>query len=208
MYRFHPRMIRAAAMAATGELGPLRLVRASFTSSVRAEENIRFDPALGGGGLWDVGSYCVNVTRWLLGEPDEVSAHAVWSRTGVDELLGGVMRFAGGRLGVLDCGMRSARRQEVEVMASDAVLRLPAAFLPGTTGAPLVVERFRDGRPEQETSMIPGVDQYRLMVEAFGASVLEGRPVPYDPEDTVRNHAVIEALYASARRGESVAPRF
>jgi predicted dehydrogenase len=208
MYRFHPRTIRAAAMAAAGEIGDHRLVRASFTSALRSERNIRLDPALGGGALWDVGCYCVNVTRMLLGEPEEVSAHAVWGSTGVDEILAGTMRFPAGRLGVFDCGLRAARKQEVEAASAAATLRLPWAFLPGTGDVPIVVARVRDGRTEEQTETIGGADQYRLMVEAFGEAVQAGRPVPYDPEDTVRNHAVIEALYASARSGRSVAPRF
>ena len=53
-----------------------------------------------------------------------------------------------------------------------------------------------------------GVDQYRLMAESFAAAVLAGEPVPYAPDDAVRNMRAIDALARSAARncGEDITP--
>ena len=94
MYRFHPRSERAFAIAASGRLGRIRMVRSVFTFALRAIDDIRRSPELGGGSLMDVGCYCVNATRTLLGtEPDTVQAVARMGSTGVDEAMFATLRF-------------------------------------------------------------------------------------------------------------------
>jgi predicted dehydrogenase len=79
MYRFHPRTARVLELIQGDAIGPLRVVRSSFSFRLRNPDNIRMKPELGGGSLMDVGCYCVNVSRTLAGaEPVEVQAFASW----------------------------------------------------------------------------------------------------------------------------------
>lgn len=198
MYRFHPRIAQVAELAASGKLGELRLVRAAFTFPVREHAtNIRFKPELGGGALYDVGCYCVNISRMLLGEPAEVFAWGDIGNSGVDEAVVGLLRFNGRRTAVVDCGLRIARREEVEIVATEGRVFLPKAFLPGTADA----EFYSTNGAEQSQTAVPGTNQSQRMVEAFGDAVRTGGPVPYPPEDAVANLSVIEALLRSVRSG-------
>jgi predicted dehydrogenase len=55
-----------------------------------------------------------------------------------------------------------------------------------------------------ETREVPvrnGGDLYRLQVDHFSRSILEGRPLSLPLEDALGNMAVIEALRRSARTG-------
>jgi len=200
MYRFHPRTMRVAALAREGALGDVRLVRSAFTFRVRDQvNNIRLKRELGGGSLYDVGCYCVNVSRMILGEPRDAFAFAHVGASGVDEALGGVLRFDGGRLAVIDCGLSASRREEYEVVGTEGRLTVPTAFLPGTADAEIHLTKGS----ETTVLTIPAIDQYQCMVEHFADAVLRGQVVGYPPDDASANLRTIETLLRSARTGRS-----
>jgi predicted dehydrogenase len=195
MYRFHPRTLRVAQLVREGALGDVRLVRASFTFRVQSPENIRLQPHLGGGALYDVGCYGVNISRLVLGEPRSVTAFGHVGASGVDEVLGAVLQFDGDRLAVVDCGLTVSRRQEYEVVGTEGAMSVPLAFLPGTSDCEI---RLVKGS-EASVLTIPGINQYQLMVEHF-ADVVAGRsPLALPLEDAVANLRAIEAILRSAR---------
>ena len=202
MYRFHPRTQRVVEMVRGGAIGELRMIRSSFTFLLTRPENIRWDPALGGGALMDVGCYCVNVSRTLAGmEPEEVQARANWRSTGVDEEMVGTLTFANGVQAHFDCALTMERCEAFEVAGTEGHLRVPAAFLPGPDDA--IIEEHR-GRGEKTVHSIQGADEYQLMVEHFADCVLNDLPVRYTAEEAALNMKVIRALYESAGRGGEV----
>ena len=199
MYRFHPRTERVARLASDGTLGDVRIVRAAFTFAARElDRNIRFRRELGGGALYDVGCYTINVSRMILGEPEVVFAAGRIGDHGVDDQVGAILRFPGGRVALIDCGLVLPRREEYEVVGDAARLLVPNAFLPGTADAPIVITRGTDSTAET----VAGTDQYRRMVERFGDAVAAGTPAPLPPADAAATLKVIEALLASIRSGQ------
>jgi len=199
MYRFHPRTEKVIELVREGAVGEVRMIRSAFTFRLTKPGNIRLDPALGGGALMDVGCYCVNVSRTIAGaEPVEVAAQARWASSGVDEQLAGTLRFADGLLAQFDCALTLERREHVEVAGTEGALTIPSAFLPGTADATI---EETSGRDPVLVHTVPGVDEYRLMVEHFADCVREDRPPRYPAEEAARNMRVIEALYRSARDG-------
>ncbi len=201
MYRFHPRTERVASLIAEGTLGHLRLVRAAFTFIASAPRaNIRFRPDLGGGALYDVGCYTVNVSRMALGEPEEVFASGTIGASGVDEQVAAVLRFRGGRAALIDCGLTLPRREEYEIVGTEGRVTVPAAFLPGTADAEMVVVRGADRR----VITVPGADEYQQMIEHFGNVVMGRSRATLSPEDATANVRALEALLASVR---SAAPQ-
>jgi len=197
MYRFHPRTERVLEMVREGAIGDVRVIRSTFTFRVLKPGNIRLDPDLGGGALMDVGCYCVNVSRAIAGqEPVTVQAVSRPAETGVDEQLAGTLVFGGGPIAQFDCALTLERREAVEIAGTEGSLVVPRAFLPGTDDAPIIQLR---GREPEVVHVVPGVDEYRLMVEHFADCVLEGRPPRHAADEAARNMRVIEALYRSAR---------
>src|SRR5260370_5325196 len=90
MYRFDPRVRDFVAAISD----PLH-VQASFGFTLEGEGNYRFEAALGGGALLDVGCYGVSASRWILGEPIETLARARFH--GVDMTASALLGFDGGR---------------------------------------------------------------------------------------------------------------
>ena len=83
MWRHHPQTARVLALVAEGAIGRLLVVRAAFSiplEQLRGADDTRFDPALDGGSLMDVGCYCVSAIRLVSGaEPVRASAEHVLS---------------------------------------------------------------------------------------------------------------------------------
>ena len=197
MYRFHPRTERVLEMVRAGAVGDLKQIRSSFTFPLTRPDNIRWDPELGGGALMDVGCYCVNVSRTMVGkEPVEVMAMANWHSTGVDGQMAGSLRFADGLLAHFDCALTMERTEVYHLFGTDGHLRVRRAFLPGTEDAG--IEQF-DAENNLTTLAEKGADEYRLMVEHFADCALNDRPLRYTAEEAALNMKVIEALYESAR---------
>jgi xylose dehydrogenase (NAD/NADP) len=203
MYRFHPRTERVKEMLEEGAIGELKQVRSAFTFLLDRPDDIRWDGELGGGALMDVGCYCVNVSRTMVGrEPVEVRAMASFRTPGVDQQMAGTLRFDDGLLAHFDCALTMERSEAYQIFGTDGHLRVQEAFLPGTGEA--VIEQFDDGN-NLTSHTVEGADEYQLMVEHFAECVLNDSPLRYSAEEAALNMRVIEALYESARKeGEVV----
>jgi predicted dehydrogenase len=201
MYRFHPQTLKVLDLVRTAAIGDIRLIHSAFTFRVTNPANIRLQLELGGGSLMDVGCYCVNIARTISGrEPTDVQAYASWSSTGVDDQMIGNLQFSNGLLAQFDCSLTLSRREFYQVVGTDGTIDVPLAFLPGTAQTTV---RLRQ-KQKEELYEIPGVDEYRLMVEHFARCVLYEEPLRYPPAEAAANMRVIEALYRSARhRGQS-----
>ena len=92
MWRFHPMHQRARQLIREGALGEVKLVRSAFTFTLERQQNVRLDAQLAGGGLMDVGCYCLCAARFLFdAEPTCVFAVADFDpEYQVDMLASGV----------------------------------------------------------------------------------------------------------------------
>lgn len=128
--RFLPAITQARAWMASGAIGDARMVIADF--GFRAEINPQgrlFNPAFGGGGLLDVGVYPISLASFVFGgAPVDVTGAAHIGETGVDEQAGIVLRYRGGELAVLACGVRTETPHDAYILGSGGSIRLHAPF--------------------------------------------------------------------------------
>ncbi len=209
MYRFHPRSQRIKQMVAEGSIGTPCLVRSAFCFRMSEKdwtnpENARLKPELGGGALLDVGCYGVSVARWLLGsEPTQVQAQAVYHSSETDVHLVGSLRFPDNGLATLEASFVCALQQTFTVVGREGAIELPHnAFVPWETDAGFALRRY-DEETGQET-VIPGADEYQLMVEHFADVVLTRTKLMFPVEDSIGNMQVLDALAQAARAGITV----
>jgi xylose dehydrogenase (NAD/NADP) len=206
MYRFHPQNVEALKLVKDGAIGDVSEVRAHLSVDIMADakSNIRFDKALGGGSLLDMGCYAVSVARRFLGEP--VAALASFDddpETGVDLSTTAILEFPGGRTALVSSSFRASGQGFYQLIGTEGVIDVPRAFIPGMgsrVAEGLVIVSDPDGR-RAETTFEPA-NHYRLMAEAFADAVLAGKPVPYRPEDAVNNMRALDAIAASALSGK------
>ncbi|WP_136687902.1 Gfo/Idh/MocA family protein [Halorhabdus amylolytica] len=201
MYRFHPRTERAAEVV-DEELGEVRTGSSAFTFRLDDLEDIRLDPDLAGGSLMDLGCYTVSAMRLFLGEPERVYARSADTRdSGVDTQLTGVLEFESGATARIHSGFDTPEAEAYRVEAVDGWLEAENVFgaAPDQT---VSIEYEVDGR--RTTEEFDPVDPYQREVEHFADAVEAGERPRIDDVESLRNMAVIDALYESAERGEVV----
>ncbi len=198
MYRFHPQHAKVKEIIAAGGIGELRIINSSFTFPVSDEANIRLSKALAGGGLMDVGCYCINLMRFMTGEePDALTAAGIIGEsTGVDEILAATLKFPSGVIGHFDCGLRAHRQQSYRLKGSSGTIAVPTSFTPDKNSATVVQHWQGDNYREHE---VPAIDHYRLMVEDFSDALLNGRAPRFLPGDAVLNMEVVDEILAQVR---------
>ena len=197
MYRHEPQTRRVISLLADGAIGTVRAIVSGFTFLLEGDRNIRRNPALGGGALWDVGCYPITFAQLIAGghEPTVAFGTAAWSAGGVDEEFMGLMRFGCGLTASIYAGFRAEQRTWLEVLGSNGALTVPNPFRPG----PLeVLELERGGRVERiEVAGSPMI--FVREIEDVEARILDGAPAVVSLEESRRTAATIAALYASAR---------
>jgi len=207
MYQYHPQTRRVIEIVRSGALGAVELVSASFTYDLANDDDIRLAEGLGGGVLWDVGTYCVHVARQAFGTEPMVAAGMArfGPQGGVDEAFTGLLQFPTG-MATFGCSLRAPRTQSYTITGSEASLRCPIPFSPGSDDRSLVIQRGRTrDTATEEIVTVTGADQYRLMAERFAEKLREARPIRNAHlADARANVAALDALLRSAKSGAFV----
>lgn len=198
-YRFQPWIGRLREIAASGELGTLRAASGAFGFQLTRPTDYRWEADKGGGALYDVGTYPVNLMRLLLGEPQAVSAAARWSETGVDLGLSGVLHYPGA-LASVSCGFDWSA-QSFTLVGSGGKVEVSGVFH-SHTSAPTVLHVEAGGETREET--FGASNGYQAMVAHF-QRVAAGEEAPrFSPPDAVAQARVLDALREAARTGGTV----
>jgi predicted dehydrogenase len=198
MYRHHPQADRAAQLVQEGAIGELRLVRAVFSYPLFDEQNIRLRTDVEGGGLMDVGCYCVSGSRLLAGEPTRAFGRAYLGPTGTDWVFTGSLAFPGDVLGLFDCGTSLLFRDELEAVGTEGSLFLDD---PWHSVDAVIEVRRADGVERIE---LERANPYRLELENLGAAIRGEGVARLGREDAVAQARVLEGLFRSAETGEDV----
>jgi len=202
MYRLHPSWVAVRDLVAGGRIGRLVAVQSWFSYFNDDPANIRNIRQVGGGALYDVGCYCVNLSRMLFdAEPDDVQATIVRDpASGVDTLTSALLRFGDGIAG-LSCSTRAEDDQRVHIYGSQGRISIGIPFnIPPDLPTEVYVTAGGDppAAPATETLTFEPADAYRVEAERFAAAILDGTPVPTPPHDAVANLRVIERIFAAA----------
>ena len=203
MYRHHLQTLKVQELVESGAIGKLRLVHGSFTYNLTRPGDVRLDPALDGGSIWDVGCYPISYARCVIGaEPVEVFGWQVTGPTGVDVTFVGQMRFAGDVIARFDSSFRMPIRAHIEVVGSEGIINVPDPFKPERDDKILLTRN-----DETETIAIPDQMLYLGEVEDMADAILLGKAPRISLADSRGNVAAIVALLQSAREGRPVPVR-
>jgi D-xylose 1-dehydrogenase (NADP+, D-xylono-1,5-lactone-forming) len=196
MYRHHPQTLKVRELVAEGAIGDLVFVRGSFTFKISDENDVRMDPNLGGGSIWDIGCYPISYSRFIINsEPKVVFGWQQTGLSGVDESFAGQLRFPGDVFAQFDCSFRSPHRAQMEIF--------------GTSGSIIVYNPYKPGKIEKiglsngkdfRTIKIPGQELYRGEVEDMADAITLGKSPRVSLQDSRANVKAIHALLESAKQ--------
>lgn len=201
MYRHEPLIARVVELLQQGAVGRLWLIASGFSYLQTRENDVRLDPSLGGGSLWDIGCYTVSVAR-LVANAEPVCALGIASqlRNGVDEAFSGLLQFPSNIVATVHCSFRADYCTWLEVTGSNGVLRVPNPFRPRVREE-LLLQRGKDVSTEAvDGSAILFVRQ----IDDFVAAALEGKAPTVSLAESRGNAAALAALSESARAGRAV----
>jgi predicted dehydrogenase len=202
MYRLHSMWQKVLELIGDGSIGEVRAVNSVFSYFNDDPTNIRNIPEVGGGALYDIGCYAVNVSRTVFGrEPVSVEARILRDPAlGTDILTSAVLDFEDGH-GTFLCSTQMESDQRVVILGTTGRIVVDIPFnIPGDR--PSVVHLISGGdppvAPNVETHETPAANPYTVQGDIFSRSIRTGEPLPFPAEDAVGNMRVIEQIFAAA----------
>ena len=208
MYRAHPQTAAVVDAVRGGEIGRLKLIRSSFCyRTSKIDGNVRFDRALGGGALMDVGCYCISLSRLLAGsDPTAVHAVATMHERGVDESCAAVLRYGNDVHATFSIGMSTQADNTVQICGDGGYLHVewPWKPQPGRCGYTIAqsIPPKQDGTgvkpaapmgPRRVDVECRG-ELYAIEADAFAATVLDGADPFVSSSETLANMRTLDEI--------------
>jgi predicted dehydrogenase len=196
MYRFHPQWQQAKKVVADGKIGALKMVESFFSYYNVDMNNIRNKKDAGGGGIMDIGCYCISFARFMFEkEPVRVSAVVEYDPDSqVDRLASGILDFSTGT-STFTCSTQLMPYQRVNILGTDGRIEIE---IPVNTPPDKQTKIWVHTKTGSKEIVFDPVDQYTIQGDEFSKSILNNTPVPVGLEDAVNNMKVIEAVFKSA----------
>lgn len=201
-YRLHfeASTLAAIRLAKSGKLGDLRIFSSEFFQVV-TDGNVRVNEFVGHGGgpVYDMGVYCINAARYLLGaEPIEVFATSANSERKrfqhVEEMTSVVMRFPHERLANFTCSFGATATSCFTLTGTKGALRADQAY-----GYAAGIKHQLTIGKKKAIRTFPKRDQFAAELVYFSDCILEDKEPEPSGIEGLADVRVVEAIYESAR---------
>lgn len=197
MYRFHPQWEQVMQWIREGEIGNIMSIDSIFSYYNDDPEDIRNIAEMGGGGLLDIGCYCLSASRYILREePVQVFAEMDFDPDfEIDRVAAGVVTFPGS-MATFTCSTQSSPVQQLTVLGTQGLIEMDIPFNPLLATTTIRLKKNGELTDQKEFS----ADHYTLQGDAFSKAIREDIEVPTPLDDAVANMKAIDALFESAKR--------
>lgn len=198
MYRCSPQMKKLRELLSDQVIGDVLQINEEFGFAAgRDWDNFRAVGALGGGGLMDVGSYCVSFARMIAGsDPSDVAYFADITEKGYDASGSGCLKFPNGITAHFGTGIHANLKNDGRIYGSRGRIEIESPWK-GYEGSKMTV--FVDGNEPEVFDLGTSNDAlYGAEADAV-AEFLEAGECPYlTIEDSLGQMRTIDRLKASA----------
>ncbi len=199
MYRHHPQWIKAKQLVKEGAIGELKSIQSFFSYFNVDPENVRNMADIGGGGLMDIGCYCISLSRFIFDrEPDRVSAIIEYDPVfKTDRMASGMLDFGLGTSS-FTCSTQLTPYQRVNIFGTEGRIEIEIPFNAPSDRQTRIWHQKGDYLEEITFEIC---DQYKIQGDLFSEAILNDIEVPTPLEDAVNNMKVIEAIIESSKSG-------
>lgn len=208
-FRNHPQWEKLEELLRAETIGQIRAVHVALAKRFFDPADIRNNPAAGGGGLYDLGSYAVAVCNLIFKRPAKrvVSAVERDPGFGTDRLSSALLDY-GDRHATFTVATQAgpcswATHQQLTIIGAAGWLRFDFPYAHGRPSA-CSMELGDDqsiGSFPTQTFKFDVVNQYGRQVERFSRLILGEKVATWPIEDSLLILRTIEALFDSARTG-------
>lgn len=200
MYRHHPQTLLVQELIQSGAIGDIRLYQGVFSFKLERPNDVRWDSAMGGGSIWDIGCYPISYIRAALDE--EPTSVIAWQNTEehkVDTIFSGQMVFPCGAMAQVASSFSAEKHTSVLFLGSKGTLQIDSPFHPQAS-LPMILTQGKVVKKIKTRQM----DPYICEIENMADVILDGKPQRVTLEDTLRNVETIQAFLRSAQTGKPV----
>lgn len=213
-YRNHPQWADIGSVIDSGDIGAPRAVHAVLAKQFHDPADIRNSPALGGGALYDLGSYAISaISQVFRRYPLRVSAAMHRAGSGVDSLTTAILDYGDAQATFtvsIHAGPNGwGTHQQFSVLGDDGWLSadFPFAHARPTACRLSIGDSQTVGQIASTVRSYEPVDQYRLQVERFSRAIRGEAAAAWPIEDALLTLRVIEAVLQAAGSSQAVAVR-
>jgi predicted dehydrogenase len=196
MYRHHPQWLKAQQLVSEGKIGDLRTIHSFFSYYNADPANIRNMTEIGGGGLMDIGCYCISLARFIFNsEPQRVLGKMEYDpEFKTDRLCSGLLDF-GDQSSTFTCSTQLTSYQRVNIFGTEGRIEIEIPFN-APPDQPCRIWHQQDEKLEEITFEL--CDQYTIQGDLFSQAILNKTEVPTPLVDSVKNMRVLDAVINSA----------
>jgi predicted dehydrogenase len=198
MYRFHPQWQRAKQMVIEGKIGEIRTIQSFFSYDNSDATNIRNIAEYGGGGLMDIGCYCISLSRFIFNsEPARVCGIIDYDRKfNIDRLTSGILDFGKGT-STFTCATQLSPFQRVNIFGTSGRIEIEIPFnAPPDRNCRI----WYQNQSKIEQIEFDICDQYAIQGDLFSQSIINNTAVPTPIQDAVSNMKILEHIFLSAKK--------
>ncbi|HPO08967.1 MAG TPA: Gfo/Idh/MocA family oxidoreductase [bacterium] len=205
MYRCHPQTKRLVELIREGAIGQVRIIQATFSFYAELPADSRIlEARLGGGGILDVGCYCVSMCRLVAGaamgrdfaEPIELHALGrLREDGGVDDFTVGIAKFPGDVVAQFSCGVGVEQDNTVRIYGTEGHIFLREPWVPGPEGQPACIHLRKRGEQKGQEIMVPdGRRLYTIEADLVAENIAnrQAPPPAMTWEDTLGNMRMLD----------------
>ncbi|MEK7725468.1 MAG: Gfo/Idh/MocA family oxidoreductase [Acidobacteriota bacterium] len=204
MVRHHPQWLKISELIKLGKIGNLQAITGFFSYNIPDPKNVRNQADWGGGCLLDIGSYCINLSRFVLEtEPKKVSGLIERdAETEIDKLTSAILDFPNAQA-TFTVAARLVPFQRMQFFGDKGRLEVQIPFnIPPDSPTQIFIDDGSDlYRRNLETIEFAAVDQYTLQGDEFSKAILNESEQVIPLEDSFKNMAVIDSVFRSAGSG-------
>jgi len=204
MVRTSSQWITTLNLIKAGRIGEVRSVAGYFSYNNQDPKNIRNIREMGGGGLMDIGCYLIYFSRLIFGaEPRRVVSLIEQSaETETDILTSALLDFPTGQ-SIFTCSTKITPYQRVQIVGTKGRIevQIPVNAPPDKPLKVFIDEGTDLSGGAIETLTFSPEDQYTVQGDLFSQAIREGKDVAVPIEESIKNMAVIEAVFKSAKKG-------
>jgi len=200
MYRHHPQIIKTRELIENGLIGELRTVHTMFSYYNVNPDDIRNKSDIGGGGLLDIGCYCISISRYVFNsEPERVCASIEYDpELKIDRMVSCIMEFEKGNA-VFTCSTQLTNHQYAVISGTKGKIEIGYPFTPSPDDPAKIVLYKDEGKQE---FLFDPCDQYTLQGDSFSQSVINNTDVFTPLSDAIANMKVIDKIFESGKTGD------
>lgn len=188
-------------------IGDILHIKSHFSWLLEDEKDIRLNPTLGGGAMYDVGCYCMHaITQLIAFKPVAISMVSnTLSATAVDRTSTCTMINATGNIATFTCSMEMPFLDYYEIIGTKGSLKVSHSFRPDLSPNEHGIIELRNHSGELLEQHMIKDDQYLRQIEYFEQQVATQQTSQRDLQQSLEMAYYLEKAYASARqKGELI----